>query len=239
MTYLLAHRGSSVRHPENSLAAFVAAVEEAEVVELDVRATSDCELVCVHDATLARTHGDPRRVGQVTWAELHELAPDVPRVRDVLEAVGQRAGWFLDCKVSRPRAIDAVARLVSELGLSWDSGSALRAGDPLAPGTCAFEHANGEVLQAFRSATGAGCVELVSGNSHVTELVLTAPFITAYAQGVVLPDQHATPRVLRLLRMLRLGSYVYTVNDPERVAELANIGASGVFCDDVQAITAG
>lgn len=236
MTYLIAHRGISSRYPENSLAALAAAVEATEVVELDVQATSDCELVCIHDATLERTHGDPRRIGQLTWDELHELAPEIPLVRDVFAELGPRAGWFVDCKVSRPRAIDALAELIPAAGLSWESGSALRAGAPLATGTCAFEHANAEVLQAFRSATGAGCVELIGGNGSVRELVLTAPLITAYAQGVVLPERYASSKMLRLLRVLRLGTYVYTVNDPSRVAALAELGASGVFSDDVTAV---
>lgn len=238
MTYLLAHRGSSARFPENTMEAFAAAVSEAEVVELDVRATSDCELVCCHDATLERTHGVTARIGQLTWHELHDIAPDVPRLRDVLDAFGTDAGWFVDCKASRPRAIDALARLVPKLGLSWDSGRALRAGAPLSPGTCAFEHPNGEVLQAFRSATRGGCVELVMRESNVAELALTSPFITAYAQGVAVPDSHVNGRLLGLLRVLRLGTYVYTVNDADRVAELIRMGASGVFSDDVTQVAA-
>ena len=51
-----AHRGDSANHPENTLAAFQAAVAlGAPMQEFDVRVTGCGQLVCVHDATLDRT----------------------------------------------------------------------------------------------------------------------------------------------------------------------------------------
>ena len=54
MTLVIAHRGASHDHPENTVAAFRAAAEMgADGVELDVRRTSDDRLVVVHDPRLA------------------------------------------------------------------------------------------------------------------------------------------------------------------------------------------
>ena len=63
--YILAHRGASDLAPENTLAAFTAAVEAgADIIETDLWFTADGELVCHHDATLKRMTGQTGRVDQ-------------------------------------------------------------------------------------------------------------------------------------------------------------------------------
>ncbi len=53
---VIAHRGDSRQAPENTLAAFRAALAAgADMVELDARASADGTLWCLHDATLDRT----------------------------------------------------------------------------------------------------------------------------------------------------------------------------------------
>ena len=56
---LLAHRGDHRRAPENTLAAFAAALAHPGVdgLELDVRASADGVAVVIHDASLARVQG--------------------------------------------------------------------------------------------------------------------------------------------------------------------------------------
>jgi glycerophosphoryl diester phosphodiesterase len=76
---VIAHRGDSAHRPENTLAAFAAALEVGvSVVELDVQLTADGEVVVLHDATLERTttgHGDVRRL---RLAELRALSAGYP-----------------------------------------------------------------------------------------------------------------------------------------------------------------
>ena len=69
----VAHRGLFKHAPENTLPAFAAAADLRLGFELDVRRTKDGHLVCVHDETLKRTTGDPRKVADVTLAELRRL----------------------------------------------------------------------------------------------------------------------------------------------------------------------
>ena len=52
----VAHRGASADRPENTVSAFELAIAQgADVLECDVRATSDGALLVLHDATLDRT----------------------------------------------------------------------------------------------------------------------------------------------------------------------------------------
>ncbi len=71
MVVNVAHRGDSGNRPENTLAAFAAAIEiGADQIELDVGLSRDGELVVIHDATIDRTTNGQGAVGQMTLAEL-------------------------------------------------------------------------------------------------------------------------------------------------------------------------
>ena len=88
-----AHRGlhtNDGRVPENSLAAFQAAVQAGYGVELDVQLTADRQIVVFHDNDLKRMCGIDKRVDELTYSELSELRlldsdQTIPLLSDVLE----------------------------------------------------------------------------------------------------------------------------------------------------------
>jgi glycerophosphoryl diester phosphodiesterase len=109
-TLRLAHRGDWRGAPENSLAAFRAAlaVPACDGLEFDVRASSDGVPVINHDATLSRVHGRPERIDAMTAAALGALG--VPTLAEVLSAVGRRV--FLDVELKGdpgPAVVGALA----------------------------------------------------------------------------------------------------------------------------------
>ena len=64
---MVAHRGASGYELELTFAAYDLALKQgADVLELDLRATADGDLVLVHDATLLRTAKDPVPGAQLT-----------------------------------------------------------------------------------------------------------------------------------------------------------------------------
>ncbi|MBD3287499.1 glycerophosphodiester phosphodiesterase [candidate division KSB1 bacterium] len=70
-TLVIAHRGSSAEYPENTLAAFKAAVDvNADYIELDVHLSKDGEIVVLHDDTIDRTTDGTGFVSDYTVAEL-------------------------------------------------------------------------------------------------------------------------------------------------------------------------
>ena len=103
---IVAHRGASSTHPENTLAAFDAAVAlGADVVELDVRLSRDGVAVVMHDPEVDRTTDGSGAVHELTAAEirtLHAGTPEfpaaVPTLREVLELLSGRAGVALEIK---------------------------------------------------------------------------------------------------------------------------------------------
>lgn len=69
-----AHRGASLQAPENSMSAFRAAYEAGtDFVELDVQRTRDGAIVVFHDGDLLRMGGDPRKVKDLTLAEIQAI----------------------------------------------------------------------------------------------------------------------------------------------------------------------
>lgn len=69
-----AHRGYWRKHPENSLPAYDAAVEiGADIVEMDIRLTSDDSLVVMHDACLNRVTTGEGKLRDHTWNEVKDL----------------------------------------------------------------------------------------------------------------------------------------------------------------------
>ena len=68
---IIAHRGTSARVPENTLAAFRMAIDEgAEGIEFDVHLAKDGVPVVIHDYDLRRTGMRPERVADLTSFEL-------------------------------------------------------------------------------------------------------------------------------------------------------------------------
>jgi glycerophosphoryl diester phosphodiesterase len=91
---VIAHRGASAYEPEHTLAAYDLALEQgADALELDIRASADGQLVIVHDDTLARTGGDPRRVDELARAEIA-----APALDEVLGRYGASTRYVLDLK---------------------------------------------------------------------------------------------------------------------------------------------
>jgi glycerophosphoryl diester phosphodiesterase len=97
-----AHRGFSGQAPENTPAAFQAAIAAgADMIELDVHLTRDNEVVVIHDDTLERTTNGKGHVAEKTLAKLKGLdagswfnsrfaAERIPTLAEVLEIARNR-----------------------------------------------------------------------------------------------------------------------------------------------------
>lgn len=71
---ILGHRGASAIAPENTLAAFSRAIlDGADGIEFDVRLSRDGVPVVIHDASLRRTAGIDKQVGDLTSEHLQTI----------------------------------------------------------------------------------------------------------------------------------------------------------------------
>ena len=99
-----AHRGlHSKGVPENSLAAFRAAVEHGYGAEFDVHLLRDGGLAVIHDSSLKRTTGHDRKIEELTTAELCNYRLEgteetIPTFRQVLEVFGGKTPLIIELK---------------------------------------------------------------------------------------------------------------------------------------------
>jgi glycerophosphoryl diester phosphodiesterase len=136
---VVAHRGASLAHPENTMAAFEAAIASgAEVVEFDIRVSADGHAVVMHDAVVDRTTDGHGAVRSLTLDQLRQLrittSGPVQRVltlAEVLTAMSGRIGVDIEIKnipgdpdfdADRERAVEAT---LDALGASGFVGPVL------------------------------------------------------------------------------------------------------------------
>jgi len=126
---VVAHRGLSEAQPENTLTAFRSVIAKGiAVIELDLRGTSDGEVVVLHDATVDRTTNGRGEVTRLTLREVKALdagsyagaafrGERVPTYEEVLELVrGTGVHLLLDIKVSPVLDKERVVRLTERYG---------------------------------------------------------------------------------------------------------------------------
>lgn len=114
----IAHRGFSSLYPENTLLAFQKAIEASvQVIELDVRASRDNELVIFHDPTLKQIVGLNVNVSSLDLKQLKQfdlgMEQKIPTFQEVLELVGKRVGLNIHMYVG-DQLIDRVIELCEE-----------------------------------------------------------------------------------------------------------------------------
>lgn len=106
----IAHRGASGHYPENTLAAFAAAIElGVDMCELDVHITRDGTAVVIHDATIDRTTDARGIVAAMRLAELQRTdagirfgrqfaGQRIPTLDEVIRLAAGRCGLNIELK---------------------------------------------------------------------------------------------------------------------------------------------
>ena len=113
-----AHRGCSLRYPENTLLAFekAAALEGLEGIELDVQLSKDGNVIVMHDEKLDRTTNGTGYVKDYTLEELkklnikvenNEYEEKIPTLQEVLELLQEniKAGLKLNIELKNSEVL--------------------------------------------------------------------------------------------------------------------------------------
>ena len=115
---VIAHRGASVAHPENTLEAFIGAVAQgADGIELDVRRTADARFAVSHDDTLP----DGRALVDTAFDDLPAHVTHLAAALDVAQRLRvvntEIKNWPDDRDFDPTEALaDAVVALLAERG---------------------------------------------------------------------------------------------------------------------------
>ena len=116
-----AHRGlHDEQKPENSMAAFKAALDKGYGIELDVHLTKDGELAVIHDHELDRCTGCPGKVEDMTLAQLQEYTLNgtgekIPAFSQVLQLYEGKAPLIIELKVADNNYAQLTDRVMAQL----------------------------------------------------------------------------------------------------------------------------
>ena len=112
-TSVVAHKGYSVKAPENTLSAFEAAIDcgDADMIEFDVRCSKDGVPVVIHDASILKASGISADVYDLTLDELKTYSANyqftdgsfnetIPTLEEVLQECSGRIGLLVEIKAS-------------------------------------------------------------------------------------------------------------------------------------------
>lgn len=118
---VVAHRGYSARHPENTMIAFEAAIALGfEYLETDAHATCDGHVVLYHDDSLERMSESEGLIEDMTLAELRKLRVNntepIPQLAELLRSFPE-AKVNIDPKTDR--VVEPLRQLLEEMNV-WD-----------------------------------------------------------------------------------------------------------------------
>lgn len=218
MTLIIGHRGASATHKENTIDAFVAARElGADWVELDVHQLADGKIAVHHDAELK----DGRALNQIGASDLPK---DVPLLEDAIDACGDMG---VNIEIKNDPASE-----------SFDPEHAMApavlriARNTLGREKCLISSFDMGAINAVRDIYSAMPTALLTMDDVGPDVSIGRA--QAHSHKAVNPwDLLVTPRWMSVAREAELDVYVWTVDDPDRMIELAELGVTGIVTNTV------
>lgn len=236
---LFAHRGGAGLAPENTLAAFRMAVErwEADVLEMDVRATRDGKVVVIHDETVDRTSDGTGAVRDLTLEELRKLDAGhrfldpageasfrgkgirIPLFEEVLETFPHtRLNVDVKSREAGPGLVEIIRRHGAE-------GRVLVASE---------REANRRALREYPGPWGASRRQI--RRFWLLHRLPGGRLYTPRADALQVPETYrgirvVTPRFVREAHARNLPVHVWTVDDPDRMRRLLSWHVDGIQTD--------
>ena len=134
-----AHRGlHGPGVPENSPAAFAAAIERGMGIELDVQRSGDGQAMVFHDRELDRLTGETGPLGERTAAQLGAIRltggeDTIPTLRQVLDQIGHRVPLLIEVKSHRDMRVPSVCLAVLRVLEGYRGPHAVMSFDPRVP----------------------------------------------------------------------------------------------------------
>ncbi|WP_329407803.1 glycerophosphodiester phosphodiesterase [Streptomyces sp. NBC_00704] len=226
-----AHRGGAGAGRENTVAQFRRAVETGyRYIETDVHTTRDGRLVAFHDTTLDRVTDGAGRIADLPWSQVSHARvggqEPVPLFEELLETFPE-VRWNVDLKAEpalRP-LLDLIAR-----ARAWDR-------------VCVGSFSEARVARAQRLAGPRLATSY--GTRGVLDLRLRSWGLPVWprrsAVAAQVPEaQSGIPvvdhRFVRAAHARGLQVHVWTVNDPDRMHRLLDLGVDGIMTDHIDAL---
>ncbi|PZH10462.1 glycerophosphodiester phosphodiesterase [Streptomyces sp. NTH33] len=226
-----AHRGGAADGLENTVAQFRRAVGLGyRYIETDVHATADGRLVAFHDATLDRVTDGAGRIADLPWQDVRHARvagrEPVPLFEELLETFPE-ARWNVDVKAEP--ALRPLLELIERTN-AWGR-------------VCVGSFSEARVVRAQRLAGPRLATSY--GTRGVLGLRLRSWGVPAAlrrsAVAAQVPVSHSgvpvvDPLFVRAAHARGLHVHVWTVNEPERMHRLLDLGVDGIMTDHIDTL---
>jgi glycerophosphoryl diester phosphodiesterase len=240
---VFAHRGGGGLFPENTLEAFKYSAEMGvDVLELDIHGTADGKLVVMHDRTVDRTTDGSGKVSEMTLEQLKKLDAGykftndggktfpfrgkgitVPTLEEIFAALPAMT-FNVEPKQQTPSITKPLCGILRERNVT---------------GNVIVGSFRQEVLDEFR----AECAEVATSASPSEVSKFLAMYKTGLAESYTPPMQALqVPENVGYLNVvskdfvetahkLNLKVHVWTINKPEDMQRLLEMGVDGIMTD--------
>lgn len=226
-----AHRGGAADGLENTAAQFRCAVEAGyRYMETDVHATRDGRLVAFHDATLDRVTDSEGRIADLLWADVRHARvagkEPVPLLEELLETFPE-VRWNVDLKAEP--ALHPLLNLIARTR-AWDR-------------VCVGSFSEARVVRAQRLAGprlatsyGTRGVLNLRLRSWGVPAALRRSAVAAQVPEAQSGIQVVDRRFVRTAHARGLQVHVWTINDPDRMHRLLDLGVDGIMTDHIDTL---
>ena len=228
---VVAHRGASLEQPENTIAAFEAAIDAgADAVEFDVRMTADRHAVVMHDPDVSRTTDGSGIVSEMTLDEVVGLG--IPTLDEALRCLSGRAAVDIEIKNApdepgyTPDAEPAVEATLSALDDVGFSGPVI---------VSSFNPRSIAHSRALRPDVPTGLLtwfDLDADDALAQATGQGHPWVLPFVTKVLEADDGLGDRVRGAGALLG----VWIADDPDIARQLFELGADAVATNDPRAI---
>ena len=239
--WVIAHRGYRGAYPENTISAFMGAIEvKADMIELDVCLTKDRVPVVIHDSTLERTTDGQGCVSEHSLSELNELdagswfsskfkSESIPTLEETLEKIRGQITVNIEIKpesfeYSKPS--DAIEIQICKLVEKYEMLDAVL--------ISSFEHSYFSSIHSyyrkFKKLNALRIAPIQENYLSEEKIIELCKKEEAYSFH---PNESlVTYSLIDKLKIFGFKIFPYTINDEKRMEDLIKMGVNGIISDE-------
>lgn len=220
---IIGHRGAAAVAPENTWASFDRALSlGVDAIETDIRATSDGELILIHDKHLDRTTNGRGLVKETPWSVIRNLdagfwfkeeykGAKIPLLKETLEHYGNKTHLVLEIKQSEIEL--QVLEMVMQLGLL---------------DAVTFTSFKFNALENIKAQSPAAVIGWLTSDCSEENISKT---IEAGFQQICLPALSLSPELVTTVKKRGLEVRAWQVKDTTAMMSALNAGVEGMTVD--------
>ena len=220
---VIGHRGAAALAPENTRESFEYALSlGVDAIETDIRATSDGELILIHDKHLDRTTNGQGLVKETPWSVIRTLdaglwfgeeyrGAKIPLLQEMLEHYGNKTHLVLEIKQSGIEL--EVLEMVSQLSLL---------------DAVTFTSFNFNALEKMKIQSPTAMVGWLTSDSSQENISKT---VQAGFQQICLPALAMSQELVTTVKKLGLEARAWKVKDTTAMIYAIDAGVDGMTVD--------